>query len=245
MSSCFVAIELVGEVRGEGTELEPADLDPLQQHEVERYPRDDARRVADGDEPTTEAQRSQRGFGQVAADGIDHDVGAVRHRGAQGLAEIARPVVDEGARRRGQRRPRAWRPTTPRPPPTRRERRRAGRPPGRRPHPRRARPAPHPACSRATERSVWNAVRWATPNAAARHRRRRPSGMGWTERRGHHHALGEGAVHARAEDAIAGSDIRPRRRPPRRRRRRTRSRGRRAPARSAGTGWRPAARRGS
>ena len=65
-------------VHGEAAELEAEDLDALQQHEVERDARDHARRVADGHEPAAPAQRAQRRLGEVAADRVDDDVGAVR-----------------------------------------------------------------------------------------------------------------------------------------------------------------------
>ena len=79
----------------EVAELEAEDVDPLEQDQVQRDPRDGPRRVADGDEAAAPVQRAQRRLGQVAADRVDHDVGAVGERLPQGLPQVAGAVVDQ------------------------------------------------------------------------------------------------------------------------------------------------------
>ena len=69
-------------------ELESEHVHALQQHEVERDPRDDARRVADSDEAAAAAQRAERRLGEVAADRIDDHVAAVGEDLAERLAQI-------------------------------------------------------------------------------------------------------------------------------------------------------------
>ena len=157
-----------GVVRGEVEELEAEDLDALQQHEVERDPRDHARRVADGHEAAAPAQRPQRGLGEVAADRVDDDVGAVgqARRAAPGARSTDRWSIEVRRRRR-----------TPRPSsfsaddatavtdaPSTTPSCTAARPT---PPPAPSTTAPPPAARPATERSTWYAVRCATPNAAA------------------------------------------------------------------------------
>ena len=85
----LVAGELVW---GDVLKLESQHVHTLDQNEVERDARDDARCVADGDEPAAAAQRPQRGLGQIAADRVDDGVRAVGQGVSQGGAQVARAV---------------------------------------------------------------------------------------------------------------------------------------------------------
>src|SRR3546814_3542126 len=83
----LVALELFRFVRLEADELEPADLDALEHHAVQRAPRDLAGRVGDGDDAPGPAHRAKRWLGEIDAYPIDPDVGTVRKRGAEGRSQ--------------------------------------------------------------------------------------------------------------------------------------------------------------
>ena len=145
-------------VRGEVAELEPEDVDALEQDQVEGNAGDGAAGVAHGDEAAAVVQRAQGRLGQVGAHRVDHDVGAVGQCLAQRLAQVAGTVVDQAGGATGLGRLRASRATRRPPSPWR---------PGRRPSCTAAEPTPPPApsttssspgCSAATERSTWYAV---------------------------------------------------------------------------------------
>jgi hypothetical protein len=94
----LVPLEILGAVGGEAEELEADDLDALEQDQVEGDPGDGPRRVADGHEPPTEAQRPQRRLREVPTHGVDDDVGTRRQRRLERLAQVAGAVVDQRRR---------------------------------------------------------------------------------------------------------------------------------------------------
>ena len=67
----------------------------LHEHQVERDAGDDAGGEPDGDESPAAAQRSQCGFGQLAADRVDDHIGTAGQGVAQRAAKVARLVVDQ------------------------------------------------------------------------------------------------------------------------------------------------------
>ena len=127
-----------------------------------------ARRVADAHEPAAVAQRAQRRFGEVAADRVDDDVGAVRAAPPRSAARRSASPCRTSVRRAvlgGDGSSFSSDDATA-----------VTVAPSATPSCTAARPTPPPAPSttssspgarRAVERSTWMAVRWATPAAAA------------------------------------------------------------------------------
>ena len=209
----LVALEGLGLVGGEAEELEPADLDALEQHEVERDPGDLAGRVADGDEPAAVAQRAQRRLGQIATHRIDDDVGAGGQRLSERGAQVAAVVVDHPGGAVLPPRPSSFSSDDATAVTVAPSARRAARPPGPLRRRRRARRARRRAAARAVERRTWIAVRWATPAAAAS-ASSSPSGTGTEGAAAHDHLLGEGADEPGAGHPVADRQPAARRRPP-------------------------------
>jgi hypothetical protein len=78
--------------------LEAGDLDALEQHQVERDLRNRPRRVAHRREPSAEPQGAQCRLREIAADGIDDDVGALRQSGFQSPTQVAVAMVEQPCR---------------------------------------------------------------------------------------------------------------------------------------------------